>query len=127
MIYDRKTDALRDDAELYDAVCHVHRNPGEFHKDMWLNRLSKLEHAETVIDRPSGSQQVRGQFAVLEWLTVFFKSKIFCGSPKLSSSTRAISFPKRPLSKTSVLINPTLGAYQSTYLNRRPSRSREEL
>ena len=30
--------AARNNAELCDAVCRAHGNPGEFHEGMWLNR-----------------------------------------------------------------------------------------
>ncbi len=38
MLDDRNISAARNNAELCDAVCRSHGNPGEFHDDMWLNR-----------------------------------------------------------------------------------------
>jgi hypothetical protein len=38
MLDDRNIRAARNNAELCDAVCRAHENPGEFHDDMWLNR-----------------------------------------------------------------------------------------
>ena len=35
---DRIIRAARNNAELCDAVCRAHGNPGEFHDEMWLNR-----------------------------------------------------------------------------------------
>jgi hypothetical protein len=38
MLDDRIIRAARNNAELCDAVCRAHGNPGEFHDEMWLNR-----------------------------------------------------------------------------------------
>jgi hypothetical protein len=38
MLDDRVIRAARNNAELCDAVCRSHGNPGEFHETMWLNR-----------------------------------------------------------------------------------------
>jgi hypothetical protein len=38
MLKDRNVRAARNNAELCDAVCRAHENPGEFHDDIWLNR-----------------------------------------------------------------------------------------
>jgi hypothetical protein len=38
MLDDRIIRAARNNAELCDAVCRAHGNPGEFHDDIWLNR-----------------------------------------------------------------------------------------
>jgi hypothetical protein len=38
MLDDRIIRAARNNAELCDAVCRAHGNPGEFHDVMWLNR-----------------------------------------------------------------------------------------
>jgi len=37
MLNDRYVRAAHNNAEWCDAVCRAHRNPGEFHDDMWLN------------------------------------------------------------------------------------------
>ncbi len=38
MLDERNIRAARNNAELCDAVCAAHGNPGEFHDEMWLNR-----------------------------------------------------------------------------------------
>jgi hypothetical protein len=38
MLDDRIICAARNNAQWCDAVCRAHGNPGEFHKDIWLNR-----------------------------------------------------------------------------------------
>jgi hypothetical protein len=50
--------AARNNAELCDAVCRAHGNPGEFHEGMWLNRnpVPRFYPNAGTLARPSQQQ-----------------------------------------------------------------------
>lgn len=58
MLDDRIVRAARNNAELCDAVCRAHGNPGEFHENIWLNRkpMPRFYPNAATLAEPSSQQ-----------------------------------------------------------------------